>query len=136
MYVSIPASSKPSMYVSSFVDHMMLKIPLQCMAFPNQCAPAPCCRCFFLFIIHLFTNFSKFIYDIWQVCKKDRKHWTQPLSERSSENYSNPFSKLYSTPHKCKGKARLHLKIKELTLETEKMLNSLKNKLPEAIQKE
>ena len=39
------------------------------------------------------------------------------------------FLQIIIYPHKCKRKARLHLKINELTLESEKMLNSLKNRL-------
>lgn len=39
------------------------------------------------------------------------------------------FLQIIIYPHKCKRKARLHLKKNELTLESEKMLNSLKNRL-------
>ena len=80
MYVSIPASSKPSMYVNIFysVDHMMLKIPLQLMAILNQSKPALLLQTLFSFIIDLFMNLQKLMCEFISPAKKynapDCKH--------------------------------------------------------------
>ena len=81
----------------------------------------------FSFIINLFSKI-----DTWylQVCKKITMHQIVNIKYTTIKGkLQQSFLQIIIYPHKCKRKARLHLKINELTLESEKMLNSLKNRL-------
>ena len=100
------------------------------MAFLNQSAPALPLQTLFSFIIHLFIYSPKLTHDINRSAKKNTMHQILNIKYTTTKGkLQQSFLQIIIYPHKCKRKARLHLKINELTLESEKMLNSLKNRL-------